>query len=256
MPSVIAERNQVPLIGRIDVQRDFESLIHASREFDELPEFMGLQPIGRTRVLGRTIGTPPARDRAERTGVPGGTRGPVFQHHRLANRPPGDAAGRDGATGASDVLADGVIEVVALQTRPRISRRMPELSVPGIEVDIDPAGDHPHPGVRPMTGDVHEGARGSHEVIQLGGGEAVGWPVVAGQRRQVGEAELLGHLAEVLPIGRLLERARAARGVHAAVRSDLLDERDFKAQGLQVRAPSSSGSRPRHRCAACWPEHR
>ena len=99
----------------------------------------------------------------------------------------------------------------------------------------------PHPGVRPMTGDVHQGDRGSHEVVQLGGREAVGCPVVAGQRRQVGEAELLGHLAEVLPIGRLLEGARAARGVHAAVRSNLLDERDFEAQGLEAQRPAQAG---------------
>src|SRR6516165_9779754 len=48
VPSVTAERNHVLLVGRIDVQRDFESLRHALREFDELPEFMGLQPVSVT----------------------------------------------------------------------------------------------------------------------------------------------------------------------------------------------------------------
>ena len=180
----------------------------------------------------------------------------MFQHHRLANRPPGDAAGRNRATGASDVLADGEIEVMALQTRPRISRRMPELSVPGIEVDIDPAGDHPHSGMCPMTGDVHQGCRGSHEVVQFGGGEAVSGP---SSQVSVARSESPNCSVTSRKYSRLADSSKVQGRPEASTQqsaSDLLDERDFEAQGLEPERPAQAGPGRATVVTACWPEHR
>src|SRR5207247_6700704 len=123
----------VLFISRVNAERKFKLLGRTLRKSDELPEFVSLHAIALSTVFDRSVGAAPAGYRREAAIGAGRADGPVVENHWRTRMPPGEAAGRNVAPGAADVLTDR--EVIIMAGEPRAV--LPELRVPRIVVVID-----------------------------------------------------------------------------------------------------------------------
>ena len=118
---------------------------------------------------------------------------PLVEHHGWRQRPPVEPSRRDRAILLADVLAHREVEVVALQARAGLARELPELSEPGIEVDVCLfANSLQERFDREMPTHVHEQVRLLRELVKLREIESARpRALAADERSRASEAELL-----------------------------------------------------------------
>src|SRR5262249_47786126 len=108
----------------------------------------------------------------------------------------------------SNVLADGEVEVMSGQVRPRVARSMPELGEARININVSFATQAAQERfVSQMATDVQKEIGAVRQFEQLSQAQAVHLrAVLIDQRRGAGQAKLLGNLLEVSQVHRLFKR--------------------------------------------------
>src|SRR5687768_7349849 len=136
----------------------------------------------------------------------------MFEHDRLANRPPRDARGRDRTVWRADVLADSVIQVVPGEAGGGLAGGVPQLSESGIQIDVHLTADRRDELTEvEMTADVYEQVGRARDLEQfVPHGSVHLFARLINECRRVGQAELRRHLAEVAEVVAALERDRRA----------------------------------------------
>src|SRR5262249_31739580 len=146
------------------------------------------------------------------------------EHRRLARMAPRNAAGWYPALGRPDVFADREIEIMAFEPGAPAARRVPELRVARIQIQIDLAAQAPHERLsRQMPGDVQQKISVFGDVEYVGEIHARGArTIVTDEARRRAETSRLHHLAEIGDVRAFLERCGRAVGGGARSLGNLL----------------------------------
>ena len=132
---------------------------------------------------------------------------------------PGDAIGWDGANRSCYVCADREMKVMAGQAWRRIACGMPELSKPGIVIEVNFASGAAHQlGLNQMTTYIEKQTGSLRSFYEFSEWHSVTFsPQVTDQAAPLIKPELLHGASEVSQIDRVFEWGHYAIGIHAVL---------------------------------------
>src|SRR5260370_1148745 len=127
LPTVVTKCVHVLVIGRMNVQGEFELRRCSLGQFDKFSELVGLHSVGFASVLDRSVRPAPGADRCEAIeGVVCVLWGfhiiPLIEHYWRTGVPPGNVASGNYAVRRANVTAHGEIESGMVQARAGITR--------------------------------------------------------------------------------------------------------------------------------------
>src|SRR5206468_5065391 len=135
-PAVRSEHAGIRRIRVLDVERDLERVLHALGDRREAPELVRLLTVEPPVRLDAAVGAAPAGDGPEAFAVRALDR-PLVEHDRRSQWSPANPVHGQRAIGTADVLAERVMEVVAVQSPGKEAVVVPELCVGGVVVQVD-----------------------------------------------------------------------------------------------------------------------